>query len=41
MGGLYVSFTRRSRSALAITDTDEMLMAALASMGLSSTPKKG
>lgn len=31
----------RSRSALPMTDTDERLIAAAASMGLSSHPKKG
>ena len=35
------SVARRSRSALAITDTDERLIAALAIAGLSSSPKKG
>ncbi len=32
---------RRSRSALLMTETDEMLIAALAIMGLRSSPKKG
>jgi len=35
------SFTLRSRRALAITDTELKVMAALAIMGLSKTPKKG
>ena len=32
---------RRSRSALAITDTEERLIAALAIIGESSSPKNG
>ena len=35
------SAARRSRSALAMTDTLDRLIAALASMGLSRSPKKG
>ena len=35
------SATRRSRSALAITETELRLIAALASIGLSSSPKNG
>ena len=35
------SGTRRSRRALAITETELKVIAALASMGLSSQPRKG
>jgi hypothetical protein len=35
------SVTRRSRSALAITDTELRLIAALAMMGLSKRPNQG